>query len=104
MMNRYCTRHGSRGNSRAYRMVLARHCYDRDALQQAIDEAGDCSQCLRDVALAAVDAAHALLLRYGPLPGMDDYGNVTGPSVDLLLGRIDAALRCEELDRRDLGR
>jgi hypothetical protein len=99
-MNRFCRTHSDRGSSRAYRMILARHSYDDAAQQQVVDEHGDCADCWHDTALAAVDAAHSLLLRYAPLPGMDDSGVVTGSSVDLLLGRIDALLECERLDRR----
>jgi hypothetical protein len=99
-----CTRHSSRGNSRAYRLVLARHTFDRATGQRVVDEIGDCETCWHDVALAAVDvAANMLIGRYG-VPDMDAHGNVTGPSVDMLLESIETLLRCEELDRRDLGR
>ena len=51
--------------------------------------------------MALVDAAQALLIRCGPLPHMDAHGVVTGPVIDQLYERIDAALECEQLDRRD---
>jgi hypothetical protein len=85
-------------------MILARHSLDRDAQQQVIDEHDGCAECWHDTALAAVDAAANVLLGSYPVPDMDVHGNVTGPSVDLLLGRIDALLECEALDRRDLER
>jgi hypothetical protein len=100
-MNRFCETHSHRGSSRAYRAILARTCYDAEAGQQVADEAGDCADCWRDVALSAIDAAHSLLLRYAPLPEMASNGVITGSSVDTLLARIDAALDCEALDRRD---
>jgi hypothetical protein len=101
-MYRFCLRHSNRGSSRAYRMLLARHTFDRDALARVIDEHEDCADCWHDTALAAVDAAHNLLLGSFPVPDMDAHGNVTGPSVDLCLSRIDSLLECEQRDRRDL--
>lgn len=53
----------------------------------------------RDTALAAVDAAQALLIRCGSLPEMDSAGNVSGLMIDGLYERIESALQCEELDR-----
>jgi hypothetical protein len=99
-MNRFCTAHSRRGTSRGLRLLLARHTLDSDARQHVIAEHGDCVDCWRDTALAAIDAAHGLLIGCGPLPELDAAGNVSGLSVDRLLRRIDAALRAEELDRR----
>jgi hypothetical protein len=102
MMNRYCIRHSHRGSSRAYRLIAARHALD-DAHQHIIEkEHAECAQCWRDTALALSDAAHAMLIRLGPLPEMDSAGNVFGPVMDELYERIESALECEELDRRDL--
>jgi hypothetical protein len=103
-MDRFCIRHSHRGSSRAWRLVLARHCLDRDARQQVVDEIGDCAQCWADTALALTDAASGLLLRAAGIPDMDGHGNVTGPGVDWLLGLIDDFLVCEQADRRDLER
>jgi hypothetical protein len=70
-----------------------------------VDEHGDCAMCWRDTALAAVDAAANLLVRSaGTVPEMDGHGNVSGPSVDWLLGRVDSLLECEQAERRDLER
>jgi hypothetical protein len=44
-----------------------------------------------------------LLIRCGPLPHMDVYGNVSGATVDWLLRVIGSCLRAEEFDRRGLG-
>jgi hypothetical protein len=101
-MNRYCFRHSHRGSSRAYRAILARHSLDRVAQQQLADEHGDCVDCWRDTALAAVDAAASMLVRCWPLPEQDASGLVSGESIDWLLGIIDDLLGCEAADRRDL--
>ena len=45
------------GVVRAWRLLAARHSLDRHAEQMVLDERGDCPQCLRDTALAAIDAA-----------------------------------------------
>jgi hypothetical protein len=103
-MDRFCHTHSSRGSSRAWRLVLARHSYDGAAQQQVADEIGNCETCWHDTALAAVDIAHNLLLGTYPVPEMQPNGVVTGPSVDLCLARIDGLLEAEELDRRDLER
>ncbi|HSS22899.1 MAG TPA: hypothetical protein VLL82_00450 [Mycobacterium sp.] len=103
-MDRFCTAHTHRGSSRAWRLILARHSLDQDAHRHIVDEHGVCADCWRDTCLAAVDAAAALLVRSaGAPPHMDAHGNVTGPSVDWLLRRIDTLLACEQADRRDLG-
>ena len=57
---------------------MARHCHDHDAYQRVLDERGDCPKCWADTAKAAADAADLLLIRCGPLPHMDVYGNVSG--------------------------
>jgi hypothetical protein len=101
-MNRFCLRHTHRGSSRAWRLILARHSYDRELQQRVIDEHGECEACWHDTALAAVDAAANMLLMSHPVPGMDANGNVTGPSVGLCLARIYGHLEAEEADRRDL--
>jgi hypothetical protein len=103
LMNRFCTRHSHRGSSRAGRLLLARHSYDSEAQQQVIDEHGDCADCWRDTALAAVDAAHSVLLRFAPLPEIDGDGLVIGETVELLLARIDGALQAEALDAATWG-
>jgi hypothetical protein len=83
--------------------VLARHSLDDDARRHVVDEHGDCAKCWQDTALAAVDAANSLLVRSaGTVPHMDAAGTVSGPTVDWLLRRIETALECEHLDRRDL--
>jgi hypothetical protein len=82
---------------------LARHSHDHDAYQRVLDERGDCPQCWADTAKAAADAAELLLIRCGPLPHMDVYGNVSGATVDWLLRVIGSCLRAEEFDRRGLG-
>lgn len=82
---------------------MARHCHDHDAYQRVLDERGDCPQCCADTAKAAADAAELLLIRCGPLPHMDVYGNVSGATVDWLLRVIGSCLRAEEFDRRGLG-
>lgn len=101
-MQRFCRTHSHRGSSRAWRLVLACHSLDRDAHQRVLEEHKDCVDCWADTVEALADACHGLLLR-GPLPEMDSHGVVTGPSIDMLLERIDSALECERLDRRDLG-
>jgi hypothetical protein len=101
-MQRFCRTHSHRGSSRAHRLLLARHSLDTDAQRQVVDEHGDCGQCWQDTALALVDAANSLLLRYAGIPDMDGNGNVTGWSVDWLLELIDDHLVCEAADRRDL--
>ena len=101
-MQRFCTAHTHRGSSRAWRLILARHSLDRDARRHVIEEHGDCAQCWQDTALALADTAHGLLIRLGPLPVMDSAGNVSGSVIDGLFERIDTALQCEQLDRRDL--
>ena len=83
-------------------MILARHSLDRHAERLVVDEHKDCPACWRDTALAAVDAAHGLLLRSAGIPEMDANDVVTGQSIDMLLERIHDALDAEELDRRDL--
>jgi hypothetical protein len=99
-MNRtFCTAHSHRGSSRAHRMILARHVLDDDLHQNIVDEHGDCARCWADTASALADAAGGLLLRCAGIPGMDAAGNVSGTSVDWLLGRIDTALQCEQADR-----
>jgi hypothetical protein len=103
MSNRYCTRHSHRGSSRAWRLLLSTHSYERDAQQQVIAEHGDCAQCWRDTALSAIDNAHSLLLHFAPIPDIDDDGLVVGETVNLLLARISGSLAAEQLDRRDLG-
>jgi hypothetical protein len=103
-MDRFCTRHTHRGSSRAYRLVLARHSLDADAHQSVIDEHGDCPECWRATAVAAVDAVAGLLIKNWPLPEMQPSGVVTGPTVDWLLRTIDVCLEAEQLDRRDLER
>jgi hypothetical protein len=100
----FCTAHSHRGSSRAYRGILACHTLDRDAQQQVDDEHGDCADCWRDTALAAVDAAASMLIRCWPIPEMQPNGLVTGQSIDWLLGIIDDLLDCESRDRRDLER
>lgn len=102
MSSRFCTAHSYRGSSRAYRLLLARHAYDNDAMTHVIDEHGDCAQCWRDTALALADAAHGLMMRCGPLPEMDSAGNVSGLVMDELYERIQSALECEQLDRDDV--
>ncbi len=122
MNRRYCERHTHRGSSRAWRMILAAHCYDRDAQQHVIDEIGDCADCWRDAALGAVSAADILLITAEPTPEPDlpprpqvftavktsgllhPSGLVEGPSVNWLIGVIDSCLYAEELDRQDLQR
>lgn len=100
-MSRFCVRHSHRGSSRAYRLLLARHSIDRDAHQQVVEEHGECADCLRDTVEALSDAAHGLLIRLGPLPGMDAHGNADGPTIHYLLGLIDDFLACEAADRRE---
>ena len=102
-MNRnFCTAHSHRGSSRAHRLILARHALDDDLHRHIVDAHGDCAQCLRDTVEALSDCAHGLLIRSAGIPEMDDHGNVTGQSIDWLLGIIDSSLQAEELDRRDL--
>ncbi len=102
MSRDFCRTHSHRGSSRAWRLVLACHSLDRDAQQRVLDEHQDCVGCLVDTVEALADACHAMLLR-GPLPEMDSAGVVTGPSIDMLLERIECSLEVEELDRGELG-
>lgn len=99
-MNRFCIRHSHRGSSRAWRMLLATHSLDRELHRHVVDEHGDCAQCWKDTALAAVDAAATMI--GGPLPVMDANGLVTGETVSWLLTVIDGFLEAEQADRRDL--
>jgi hypothetical protein len=93
-MNRTAHRHGH-GGSRALRLLLARHTLNRADLQQAVAEHGDCADCWRETALAAVDDAKSLLLSLGPLPEMDSSGLATGPTADWLLRRLAVTLDAE---------
>ncbi len=100
-MNRgYCSRHDHRPNSLAWRLTVARHSYDDDAQRQTAAEiGGDCAECWKAVALAAVDACHLLLLRGFPIPGLTGNGLVTWPSIDFCFNMIDGLLEVEAAGR-----
>src|SRR5208283_2999496 len=100
MQRHFCRTHSHRGSSRAWRLVTARHCLDRELHQHIIDEHRGCAACLTDTVEALSDACHGLLLRAG-LPEMDSAGVVSGPVIDQLFERIGSSLEAEELDRRE---